>query len=149
MRTGTVASLDNRNWEFGDHVAIIRRLSQSRAVALDMELAAIAANGFRFRVPYGTLLCVSDKPLHGEIKLAGMAGEFYRLRGLEEYSEARRLCAGAWLRARRTMCSMWSCRSGYPFRRLDICQGGNPLTYKESMSQGPVIAVRSAEESPS
>ena len=33
---------------------------------------------YRFRVPYGTLLCVSDKPLHGEIKLAGMASEFYR-----------------------------------------------------------------------
>ncbi len=79
MRTGTVASVDNRNWEIGDP-AIIRRLSQSRAIALDMELAAIAANGFRFRVPYGTLLCVSDKPIHGEIKLAGMAGEFYRQR---------------------------------------------------------------------
>jgi len=80
MRTGTVASVDNRNWELSDHAAIIRRLSQSRAIALDMESAAIAANGFRFRVPYGTLLCVSDKPLHGEIKLAGMAGEFYRRR---------------------------------------------------------------------
>jgi AMP nucleosidase len=79
MRTGTVASVDNRNWEIGGS-AVIRRLSQSRAVALDMESAAIAANGFRFRVPYGTLLCVSDKPLHGEIKLAGMAGEFYRQR---------------------------------------------------------------------
>jgi AMP nucleosidase len=80
MRTGTVASVDNRNWELGDHAAVIRRLEQSRAVALDMESAAIAANGFRFRVPYGTLLCVSDKPLQGEIKLAGMAGEFYRQR---------------------------------------------------------------------
>ncbi len=80
MRTGTVASVDNRNWELGDHVAIVRRLTQSRAVALDMESATIAANGYRFRVPYGTLLCVSDKPLHGEIKLAGMAGEFYRQR---------------------------------------------------------------------
>ncbi len=79
MRTGTVASVDNRNWEIGGP-AIIRRLSQSRAIALDMESAAVAANGFRFRVPYGTLLCVSDKPLHGEIKLAGMAGEFYRQR---------------------------------------------------------------------
>ena len=79
MRTGTVASTDNRNWEIGDR-AIIRRLSQSRAIALDMESAAIAANGFRFRVPYGTLLCISDKPLHGEIKLAGMANEFYRQR---------------------------------------------------------------------
>jgi AMP nucleosidase len=80
MRTGTVASVDNRNWELSDYAAIIRRLSQSRAIALDMESAAIAANGFRFRVPYGTLLCVSDKPLQGEIKLAGMAGEFYRQR---------------------------------------------------------------------
>ena len=80
MRTGTVASVDNRNWELGDPAATLRRLSQSRAIALDMESAAIAANGFRFRVPYGTLLCVSDKPLHGEIKLAGMAGQFYRER---------------------------------------------------------------------
>jgi nucleoside phosphorylase len=67
MRTGTVASVDNQNWELGDHISTIRRLSQSRAVALDMESATVAANGFRFRVPYGTLLCVSDKPLHGEI----------------------------------------------------------------------------------
>ncbi len=80
MRTGTVASVDNRNWELGNHAAVIRRLSLSRAIGLDMESAAIAANGFRFRVPYGTLLCVSDKPLHGEIKLAGMAAEFYRQR---------------------------------------------------------------------
>ena len=79
MRTGTVASVDNRNWEISGP-QVIRRLSQSRAVALDMESAAIAANGYRFRVPYGTLLCVSDKPLHGEIKLAGMASEFYRQR---------------------------------------------------------------------
>ncbi len=80
MRTGTVASVDNRNWELLPHRGPTRRLSQSRAVALDMESAAIAANGFRFRVPYGTLLCVSDKPLHGEIKLPGMANRFYRER---------------------------------------------------------------------
>ncbi|MBL8663560.1 MAG: AMP nucleosidase [Candidatus Odyssella sp.] len=80
MRTGTVASVDNRNWELSDHGAVIRRMSQSRAVALDMESAVIAANGMRCRVPYGTLLCVSDKPLHGEIKLAGMADRFYRQR---------------------------------------------------------------------
>jgi len=84
MRTGTVASTDNRNWELlPSHHAVStpeRRFSQSRAIALDMESATIAANGFRFRVPYGTLLCVSDKPLHGEIKLPGMANHFYRER---------------------------------------------------------------------
>jgi AMP nucleosidase len=78
MRTGTVATIDNRNWELRDHQEPVQRFSQSRAVALDMESATIAANGFRFRVPYGTLLCVSDKPLHGELKLAGMANAFYR-----------------------------------------------------------------------
>ncbi len=78
MRTGTVASVDNRNWELGDVAGPVQRLSQSRAIALDMESATIAANGFRFRVPYGTLLCVSDKPLHGELKLPGMASDFYR-----------------------------------------------------------------------
>jgi AMP nucleosidase len=77
MRTGTVATFDNRNWELRDQKEITQRLSQSRAIALDMESATIAANGFRFRVPYGTLLCVSDKPLHGEIKLPGMASDFY------------------------------------------------------------------------
>ena len=80
MRTGTVASTDNRNWELLPHRTPERRFSQSRAIALDMESATIAANGFRFRVPYGTLLCVSDKPLHGEIKLPGMANKFYRER---------------------------------------------------------------------
>jgi AMP nucleosidase len=78
MRTGTVATIDNRNWELRDQSGPVMRLSQSRAIALDMESATIAANGFRFRVPYGTLLCVSDKPLHGELKLPGMASDFYK-----------------------------------------------------------------------
>jgi AMP nucleosidase len=79
MRTGTVATIDNRNWELRDQSGPVQRLSQSRAIALDMESATIAANGFRFRVPYGTLLCVSDKPLHGELKLPGMASDFYKM----------------------------------------------------------------------
>ncbi len=78
MRTGTVASIDNRNWELRDQSEPVRRFSQSRAIGLDMESATIAANGFRFRVPYGTLLVVSDRPMHGELKLPGMASDFYR-----------------------------------------------------------------------
>lgn len=78
MRTGTVATIDNRNWELRDQSGPVQRLNQSRAIALDMESATIAANGYRFRVPYGTLLCVSDKPLHGELKLPGMASGFYQ-----------------------------------------------------------------------
>jgi len=79
MRTGTVATTDNRNWELRFD-ELFERFSQSRAIAVDMESGTIAANGFRFRVPYGTLLCVSDKPMHGEIKLPGMANAFYNER---------------------------------------------------------------------
>ncbi|MEW4447756.1 AMP nucleosidase [Qipengyuania sp. JC766] len=76
MRTGTVVTTDDRNWELR-YTQSARRLSLSRAVGIDMESATIAAQGYRFRVPYGTLLCVSDKPLHGEIKLPGQANKFY------------------------------------------------------------------------
>ncbi|MBO4122360.1 AMP nucleosidase [Cupriavidus gilardii] len=79
MRTGTVVSTDDRNWELKSKT-LYARFNQSRAIAIDMESATVAANGFRLRVPYGTLLCVSDKPLHGELKLRGMANAFYRQR---------------------------------------------------------------------
>jgi AMP nucleosidase len=79
LRTGTVATTDNRNWELR-FAPLFGQLNLSRAIAVDMESATVAANGFRFRVPYGTLLCVSDKPLHGELKLRGMASAFYKER---------------------------------------------------------------------
>jgi AMP nucleosidase len=76
LRTGTVVTTDDRNWELR-YAASSLRFNQSRAVAIDMESATVAAQGYRFRVPYGTLLCVSDKPLHGELKLPGQANAFY------------------------------------------------------------------------
>ncbi|MEM9669850.1 MAG: AMP nucleosidase [Pseudomonadota bacterium] len=76
LRTGTVATTDDRNWELRFSESA-RRFNKSRAIAIDMESATIAANGFRLRVPYGVLLCVSDKPLHGELKLPGAANRFY------------------------------------------------------------------------
>jgi AMP nucleosidase len=76
LRTGTVVTEDDRNWEL--RWSLSRRgINLSRAIAIDMESGTIAAQGYRFRVPYGTLLCVSDKPLHGEIKLPGAANAFY------------------------------------------------------------------------
>ena len=78
IRDGTVTTLDNRNWELRDNSGPVFRPSQSRAVALDIESATVAANGFPFRVPYGALLCVSDRPIHGELKIPGMVTEFYK-----------------------------------------------------------------------
>lgn len=76
LRTGTVVTTDDRNWELRFSQSAMR-FNQSRAVAIDMESATVAAQGYRFRVPYGTLLCVSDKPIHGELKLPGQANDFY------------------------------------------------------------------------
>lgn len=77
LRTGTVVSYDDRNWELRWSQER-RRINLSRAIAVDMESGTLAAQGYRLRVPYGTLLCVSDKPLHGEIKLPGTASAFYQ-----------------------------------------------------------------------
>ena len=63
-RIGTVLTTANRNWEL-EIEAMEHTFEQSRAVAVDMESATIAANGFRYRIPSATLLCISDKPLHG------------------------------------------------------------------------------------
>ena len=76
LRTGTVVTNDDRNWELRWSQER-KRINLSRAIAVDMESGTVAAQGYRFRVPYGTLLCVSDKPLHGEIKLPGAANAFY------------------------------------------------------------------------
>jgi AMP nucleosidase len=76
LRTGTVLTHDDRNWELRWTLER-KRINLSRAIAIDMESGTLAAQGYRFRVPYGTLLCVSDKPLHGEIKLPGAANAFY------------------------------------------------------------------------
>jgi len=76
LRTGTVVTYDDRNWELRWSQER-RQINLSRAIAVDMESGTIAAQGYRLRVPYGTLLCVSDKPLHGEIKLPGAANAFY------------------------------------------------------------------------
>lgn len=105
LRTGTIVTTDDRNWELLYSKSALR-FSQSRAVGIDMESATIAAQGYRFRVPYGTLLCVSDKPLHGELKLPGQANLFYERAiaehmkiGIEACNELRR--EGAKLHSRK------------------------------------------------
>jgi AMP nucleosidase len=75
-RMGVVYTTANRNWELQLSLAA-ERLRLSRSIAVDMESATVAANGFRYRIPTSTLLAVSDKPLHGRPKLSSQAQEFY------------------------------------------------------------------------
>jgi AMP nucleosidase len=75
-RMGIVYTTANRNWEL--HLTpVADRLRLSRALAVDMESATVAANGFRYRIPTATLLAVSDKPLHAQPKLSADAQSFY------------------------------------------------------------------------
>lgn len=75
-RLGTVYTTANRNWEFIKK-RTVEQIHISRSLAVDMESATVATNGYRYRVPFATLLCVSDKPLHGKPKLSGAAQTFY------------------------------------------------------------------------
>ena len=77
LRTGTVVTYDDRNWELRFTPGAPAHQPSRAPSRVDMESGTIAAQGYRLRVPYGTLLCVSDKPLHGEIKLPGAANAFY------------------------------------------------------------------------
>src|SRR5215471_9810266 len=75
-RMGIVFTTANRDWEL--NLSLVgERLRLSRAIAVDMESATVAANGFRYRIPTATLLAVSDKPLHAQPKLSADAQSFY------------------------------------------------------------------------
>jgi AMP nucleosidase len=76
-RLGTVYTTANRNWEFAKKMTVAQ-IHVSRSIAIDMESATVATNGFRYRIPSATLLCVSDKPLHGMPKLTNAAQSFYQ-----------------------------------------------------------------------
>ena len=76
-RSGTVYTTADRNWELTLR-GTLRELKLSRSIAVDMESATVATNGFRYRIPNATLLCVSDKPLHGKPKLPEKAKDFYQ-----------------------------------------------------------------------
>ncbi|MDZ7658948.1 AMP nucleosidase [Fodinibius sp.] len=75
-RMGTIFTTANRNWEFIKR-RTVEKIHMSRSIAVDMESATVATNGYRYRIPNATMLCVSDKPLHGKPKLSDDAQEFY------------------------------------------------------------------------
>lgn len=88
MRAGTVLSTGDRNWEWKSQRELWNWLRGSTAAAVDMESCTIAAGGYRYRVPYGTLLAVSDLPLHAVPKLPAAAQAFY-----SNSKEAHVMCA--------------------------------------------------------
>ncbi len=79
MRTGTVATIDNRNWELRRPVAGRWRGSARRGRSRSTWRArrsppTASASG----CPTARCSASRDKPLHGELKLPGMATDFYK-----------------------------------------------------------------------
>ncbi|MBN1558655.1 AMP nucleosidase [candidate division KSB1 bacterium] len=71
-RTGVVHTTDYRFWEFDE--IFKRKLYEERAIAIEMESAALFSVGFVSKVPIGALLLVSDLPLQrGGIKTKASA----------------------------------------------------------------------------
>jgi AMP nucleosidase len=123
-RMGVVFTTGNRNWEL--NLALVQdRLRLSRALAVDMESATVATNGFRYRIPSATLLAVSDKPLHASPKLSADAQAFYAASRRQHVEIAISVAAEV--------------RQRYP--------GGLPATDLRSADE-PLLGVANAEQVP-
>jgi AMP nucleosidase len=77
IRLGTVISTNDRNWETAPTEELLDEFGAYRAIAVDMEGGAVAANGYRYRVHHGSFLCVSAKPLHGSVRIRQLQDNFY------------------------------------------------------------------------
>ncbi len=76
-RTGVVHTTDYRFWEFNNKFKA--DLYHERALAIDMETAALFIAGFASKVPIGALLLVSDLPLkRGGIKTKKSASSVFK-----------------------------------------------------------------------
>lgn len=76
-RTGVVHSTDLRFWEFDENFK--ETLYEERAIAVEMETAALFVTAFASKVSVGALLLVSDMPLQrGGIKTKKSANSVFR-----------------------------------------------------------------------
>jgi len=61
-RCGIVYTTDRRLWEYDE--TFIEYLRNQRILAIEMELATLFAVAYRYEVPIGSVMLVSDMPLH-------------------------------------------------------------------------------------
>ncbi|MFK7839739.1 MAG: AMP nucleosidase [Bdellovibrionales bacterium] len=91
-RQGVITTIADRNWETpatrAELEELTARFRRNNSAGLEMETGTIATNGFRHKVPYGGILCVSDKPMHGVPKMPGVANTFYRERVKQQFKIA-------------------------------------------------------------
>ena len=75
-RCGIVYTTDRRLWEFDE--AFVDYLRQQRILAIEMELATLFSVAYRYEVPIGSIMLVSDMPLQKRgIKSKKLHDEIY------------------------------------------------------------------------
>jgi AMP nucleosidase len=75
-KCGIVYTTDRRLWEFDE--AFVDYLRQQRIMAVEMELATLFSVAYRYEVPIGSIMLVSDMPLQKRgIKDKRIHGEIY------------------------------------------------------------------------
>jgi AMP nucleosidase len=89
VRTGVITTVADRNWENPGSLesleALREKFRRNKSIGLEMETGTIAAQGFQHAVHYGGVLCITDKPLHGEPKMASVAQDLYRERTKQQF----------------------------------------------------------------
>lgn len=108
-RCGIVYTTDRRLWEFDEEfVAYLRR---QRILAIEMELATLFSVAYRFEVPIGSVMLVSDMPLQRRgIKSKKLHEEIYSKymeTHLDIAEDAVKRLSAKWEEVERKLASEW------------------------------------------
>lgn len=108
-KCGIVYTTDRRLWEFDE--VFVDYLRQQRIMAVEMELATLFSVAYRYEVPIGSIMLVSDMPLQKRgIKDKRIHGEIYSKHmptHLELALDAVTTLSSKWNEVERRLISEW------------------------------------------
>jgi AMP nucleosidase len=108
-RCGIVYTTDRRLWEFDEQ--FVEYLRQQRILAIEMELATLFSVAYRYEVPIGSIMLVSDMPLQRrgikDKKLHGEVISKYMETHLDVAMDAVRNLSAKWDEVQRKLTSEW------------------------------------------
>jgi AMP nucleosidase len=108
-KCGIVYTTDRRLWEFDEQ--FVEYLRKQRIMAIDMELATLFAVAYRYEIPIGSIMLVSDMPLQKtglkSKKLHNEIYEKYMPLHLDTALDAVQAINTNWGEVERTLPSQW------------------------------------------
>ncbi len=108
-RCGIVYTTDRRLWEFDEQ--FVEYLRQQRILAIEMELATLFSVAYRYEVPIGSIMLVSDMPLQRrgikDKKLHGEVISKYMETHLDVAMDAVKNLSAKWDEVQRKLTSEW------------------------------------------